>query len=331
MRAIKAWISFILLITLSSVSAQINHLVVFGDSYSDNGNTFSASKNTYPGYPYNLGRFSNGPTWSTYLAQMLGLDPAEPKQFQNFAYGQAEIIRPITLTTHAVNKPKKTWRFTIPNLGREIRDYKKNGTVKPEDSLYVVFIGTNDFLNHDYTKPKLTQRFLDNTERELNKGVERLKAMKAKKIVLFTLRRLDDSPLAHELAEKSKANGLENYTERLQNAISAFNNRLARTYKKDKTVQLYDIWDFDKRVKARLSYPWYRGKYRLTDRFNACYQNHGNYIEPQETPCFDPWAHFFFDRIHLTTYANMLLARDVFSKLAAAEEPEEKEQSTKKS
>ena len=70
------------------VSAQnYDEIYVFGDSFSDTGNVFNATKGAIPPSPaYFNGRFSNGPVWVEYLAPQLGLtfDPST-----NFAFGGA--------------------------------------------------------------------------------------------------------------------------------------------------------------------------------------------------------------------------------------------------
>ncbi len=57
-------------------------VVVFGDSLSDNGNTYARTFGFAPGgQPYWQGRFSNGPVWTEHLASALGAKTS------NFAYG----------------------------------------------------------------------------------------------------------------------------------------------------------------------------------------------------------------------------------------------------
>jgi phospholipase/lecithinase/hemolysin len=49
-----------LLLSNALCFATPKQLVIFGDSYSDNGNVYAASKNTYPGQAYYLGHFLDG-------------------------------------------------------------------------------------------------------------------------------------------------------------------------------------------------------------------------------------------------------------------------------
>ena len=55
-------------ITPTHAGSPYSALYAFGDSLSDVGNVFAASRGTEPARPYFQGRFSNGPIWLNYLA-----------------------------------------------------------------------------------------------------------------------------------------------------------------------------------------------------------------------------------------------------------------------
>ena len=59
----------------------ITNVVTFGDSVSDNGNTFRLTLGRIPPPPYYKGRFSNGPVWVEYLADYLHA------KLHDFAFG----------------------------------------------------------------------------------------------------------------------------------------------------------------------------------------------------------------------------------------------------
>src|SRR5260370_41509157 len=77
-----------------AVSFPLHKIVIFGDSYSDNGNVYRLTKGHYPGKAYFDGRFTNGLTWIEYFAQRVNIKPNNPSQFLDFAYGQAQILGP---------------------------------------------------------------------------------------------------------------------------------------------------------------------------------------------------------------------------------------------
>jgi phospholipase/lecithinase/hemolysin len=101
------------------------NLVVFGDSLSDNGNTFSAAG--LPKAPYYKGRWTNGPNWVDYFSQMAGIPDVTAflqNRGTNFAVGGS----------------------TSLDLAGQVGTYlaSNGGTANPAD-LYIVWIGANDF------------------------------------------------------------------------------------------------------------------------------------------------------------------------------------------
>lgn len=71
-----------------------SQLVIFGDSLSDTGNLLALTSSTtnFPNFSAAPGRFSNGPVWTEYLAQAIGLSgDAAPALAggNNFAFGGA--------------------------------------------------------------------------------------------------------------------------------------------------------------------------------------------------------------------------------------------------
>jgi thermolabile hemolysin len=115
-----------LMLAIPSVVAasQFSHIVVFGDSLSDDGNLFALDPSNVPANKYYQGRFSNGPVWVEYLAGADLLDAA----LVNNAYGGA--------TTDG-SQP--------PGLQLQVSTYVAAADVLP-DALYVIWIGANDFL-----------------------------------------------------------------------------------------------------------------------------------------------------------------------------------------
>lgn len=273
----------------------LKQIVVFGDSYSDNGNTYHASDNTYPGIAYYQGRFSGGPTWSEQLAKRLGINPANKAEFRNYAYGQAQVVGNITLETHNASK---SWSFTIPDLAGEIDEYQKQGNIQPDHTLYFVFIGTNDFLNYVPSTKAKNQAFVKKTFAALTEQVQRLSDMGAKMIVLFNMRDLQLSPLAKQLAEKYK----HHYLRKLNHMITSYNQLLQKQYGTNKQIMIYNIHEFDV-----MHYP--------TRLLTPCYVNKGNYVDPVNPVCINAAQHYFYDRIHPTEATNRLIADDLLAKM----------------
>jgi len=105
----------------------------FGDSLTDNGNTFFYTGQ--PPAPYVGGRFSNGPTFAEYLRPGLTAVTAAPssqKTNLNFAFAGAT-------ATGATPVPA--------SLGVQLSLYQSRGITASPNDLYVVLAGANDILN----------------------------------------------------------------------------------------------------------------------------------------------------------------------------------------
>jgi outer membrane lipase/esterase len=111
-------------------------MVVFGDSLSDNGNSYKLTGGAPP-FPYYNGEFSNGPVWNQIVSTDLGTG------LQNTAYGGATTGCLAGATTGTQGKP-----VPVPNTIEQVNTYVSGngGTVDPAN-LYNVFIGGNDVLN----------------------------------------------------------------------------------------------------------------------------------------------------------------------------------------
>jgi len=120
----------VILLTSSIAAAfdvtKVHNLVVFGDSLSDNGNTYAAVGLPKP--PYYKGRWTNGYNWVDYFTRIAALPPATAylkNGGTNFAVGGS----------------------TSQLLGAQIAVYlvTVGGKADPND-LFVIWIGANDFL-----------------------------------------------------------------------------------------------------------------------------------------------------------------------------------------
>ena len=106
------------------LASNFSSIIAFGDSLSDNGNLFNADPSACPAETYYQGRFSNGPVWVDYLAQVDYLDAA----LIDNAYGGAE-----------------TTGDSPPGLIEQVAAFINTGTL-PQNALFTIWIGGNDFL-----------------------------------------------------------------------------------------------------------------------------------------------------------------------------------------
>lgn len=299
---------FVLLLLVScacSITIQASpykEIVVFGDSYSDNGNTYRVSANTYPTtLRYFHGRFSNGPVWTEYFSKKMGFDPKDYRTFRNYAYGQAQALGNVNLITHHLNE---SWQFVVPDLHGEVTEYLLQGSENISQTLFIIFIGTNDILNID----DLMSIDLEKTAKQILapqiNEILRLENLGAKYFIVLNARDLAATPLAKQQALnyviKNSGASTSQYLRRLQQLIKRYNQLLAETLRDHSEIKIFDTYAFD------------QSQINLMQS-NECYINHGNYIDPASKICDKPDSHFYYDRVHLSTATNEKLASAVFN------------------
>lgn len=139
----KKWLIAALLMGASSVgfANQIDQIVVFGDSLSDNGNILSLTTKAHKVFPnvpitpknppYYEGRFSNGPVWIDHLGTMLNVP------VKDFAYGGAWA------------EPLHDSRLLVPfSIGMQVDFYLVGavGDYNKDKHLYIIWAGGNDYV-----------------------------------------------------------------------------------------------------------------------------------------------------------------------------------------
>jgi thermolabile hemolysin len=135
---------FLICLPTVTTAGPYTDLIVFGDSLSDVGNTNYWTGGVYPGSNYYQGRFSNGPTYAERLSSGLGLGALtrDGAGGDNFAYGGAE-----------TNGPTGFEGLFINSLGEQVTAYlnRLNSATPNPQTLFVVFIGANDYLRGGQT------------------------------------------------------------------------------------------------------------------------------------------------------------------------------------
>lgn len=150
-----------------TAKSKIKQIIVFGDSLSDNGNLKRWLK-AMPYYPFWFGRFSDGFIWNDYVSYITQIPVL------NFAYGGAK--------TEGFNDYYvKDFQEYVTNAGRNlvtgssqnyIENYLDNYLTadsyqsksylisKPQENLYIIWIGANDYISK-FTGEKPTEDFFD--------------------------------------------------------------------------------------------------------------------------------------------------------------------------
>ena len=122
----------------------VSQLYSFGDRLSDTGNTVALEKSlgqqtplTSPPFSAD-GSFSDGPSWTTILGQILGVQPGEAQT--NFAYE--------TATARPIPNPldPNQGQTTLGSFGGQIEQFAQGGALFSPDDLVTVGFGDYDLL-----------------------------------------------------------------------------------------------------------------------------------------------------------------------------------------
>jgi phospholipase/lecithinase/hemolysin len=163
-----------LLITVSSLpfpfslskGLRFQNIVIFGDSFSDNGNVYALTNKTYPIPPYWSGRFSNGPNW----VDQLGVLTAN-----NYAYGSA------TTDNNLVQGYTQGNTIPVPGMLQQVQFYLNDTNVNEIDferTIYILWGGGNDIIFNRNLLPEVIAA-------SLLKSAQALLDIGAKNILVF--------------------------------------------------------------------------------------------------------------------------------------------------
>ena len=211
-------------------SYTVSRLVVFGDRLADNGNTATLQKslNQAPGTaaaPYSTtGNFSDGPQWTTDLAQILGA--TAPSQQVNFAYESAtarDLGVPNAFDPDASKTPLDTFAGQIQQFE------KQDGSFSANDLVSVTF-GGNDISLPSTDSP---EQGVTDSVNAIVSGLGQLADMGAKHFLVSNLADITLAPLfsnpdflAATGATQAGFQGLVNdFNTQLASGLSAFQDQ----------------------------------------------------------------------------------------------------------
>ncbi|MBD2778445.1 SGNH/GDSL hydrolase family protein [Iningainema tapete] len=248
---------------------QINRLYVFGDSLSDVGKVFQATKGAYPpSPPYFQGRYSNGLVWVEYLASNLALTP---KQNNNFAYGGANT------GGGSING--------IPGLLAQVQSFTKVHQEVNPNALYVLWAGANDYLHGATTDSTVSSE-------NLSRAIQSLLKIGAKKILVANLPDLGKLPATRNSLNSSTLSSLTiAHNLNLAKSVDALKQELGS----DTQIIKLDVYSLYQEAITD------RAKFGFTNVTSACLNN--------TATCKNPDKFLFWDGIHPTTEAHQILAK----------------------
>lgn len=326
---------FTLLFTFfqSAHAVQIDKVIVFGDSLSDNGNIYSLTKKFHKIFssvpiipkdpPYYEGRFSNGLVWIDNVAASLNVP------LLNYAYGGAWA------------EPLKDSKLMIPfGIGMQVNAYLVRAVTDRNkgDHLYIIWAGGNDYAEGrddiDYATT--------NTVTSIETQIDWLTYYGAKNLLILNL---PDLSIVPEVTTKGPDS-----VQQVKKLIAMHNSKLAKMVAEqqakhpDAKIIFGDITPYFDDVYS------HHDQYNITDVTNPCYT--GDYslkstlaiqemtaakqydIDIIKSPslraayavskladsgteaCAAPDEHMFWDQIHPTRVVHHLIALDAMTILS---------------
>ncbi|CAA3011501.1 GDSL esterase/lipase At2g04570-like [Olea europaea var. sylvestris] len=240
---------WLFLMLIVKISAKVPAIIVFGDSSVDAGNnnyipTIARSNFEPYGRDFNggkpTGRFSNGRVPTDFISEELGLRPFVPA-YLDPTYKISDFAVGVTFASAATGYDNATSDVlgVIP-FWKELeyyKDYQKKlkaylGEQKASetiaDALYLISIGTNDFLENYYTLPKRQMQYTVDEYQDFLIGIARnfivnLHGLGARKISLGGLPPMGCMPLERAENIQSGSACVESY-----NVVALnFNNKLS--------------------------------------------------------------------------------------------------------
>jgi len=322
---------FVLLFSLSvqptfadSTTVKFKHMVVLGDSLSDQGNLFFATSDLgqaflLPPIPaadhYYMGRFSNGENYAGLLAQKLGITLAPSESGgSNYAFGGARTDYNRVEFRPNVPPPLPNGVYPIAaypwslDLQREafLDDATRHADPK---GLYVVFTGSNDlsdaltallFLHQDPT-PTIAKAV-----QGIKNAITAFETAGAQTVLVLSIPNLGVVPSVTRFGPT--VSGIATaLSQQFNAALAAMLTTVTGT-----NIILFDTYSFLNDVVA------HPGDYGLSNVTQPCYSG---YVDPNPngTVCAEPDKYAFWDIEHPTTRFHSILADELYASVLHCE------------
>lgn len=280
------------------IKPNIESIVAFGDSLSDNGNYLSLSKKlekTMPLEPYFAGRASNGKVWVEYLAQ------STEANLINYAF--------VGALTYGENKkyPKGL------DLLSQVKNYKTQYYSKkpnPDKTLYTIWIGANNIFSINLSQPIITYNRLFNLTDEIIDNLNELVDYGAKYIFIGSIPDLGNTPLTNDIDSYKKMKIILSGFTKFENYL--LNKKIEKFKEKNKNVTIiyFDTNEMFNKIKQN------PGRFFISNIKNSCYKGVPNEPPPQNVSCENSKDYLFWDLVHPSTKIHCFAAIEIEKNLS---------------
>ncbi len=185
----------------------VERLIVFGDSLSDTGN-LKRRLRVFPGRPYWLGRFSNGPVWVDYLEVWAKL------AVQNHAYGGALTTISDRMADQQVSQriSAQGQFFVSGSVEHQLEDFRNrflssSQLAAVDETTVIHWSGANDYMSKEpfsgaistlLKNPSSDQGYLETVKKVIHATEAQLRLLETlgvRKVILINLPDLGSTPM----------------------------------------------------------------------------------------------------------------------------------------
>lgn len=296
-----------------------------------------------PGKPYWNSRFSNGPVWNEYLAQMWSIPTEDKDLYMNRAFGggwAATYDNQVTvwnLIRHPLGTVKSllVGKLIPPSLGLTVQAYLLEHQRLDDEAVYFVFAGISDYLNvlqfEDNYNPAIMHHYVNNVVDSLGSSVSKLAKRGAKHFVIMGIAHVGDMPKFYNTLDKDILNAAsKQHNQRLQTQIDKWKKRYPQAdflfintqdivEKTTKNPAQYGFTTVNEAC-IDVQYPMFDALANspFIANYAMQYAQTLNYKDEQFTQgtnnyhvCESPKQHLYWDEIHPSTRAHGYLAVEV--------------------
>ncbi|CAA9583376.1 Phospholipase/lecithinase/hemolysin [uncultured Synechococcales cyanobacterium] len=259
-----------------------DQIYTFGDSASDNGNTFKATAGLLPpSPPYYEGRYSNGPVWVEDLASKLDV-PLTDLAFAGATTGQSNVLN-------------QQFSLNLPGVQQQIDSFTAAHPSANSKALYIVWAGFNDYLGGGATSNTETVENLSTAVKSLNEAG-------AKNIMVPNLPDLGKYPVT---TNTPNAPLLSTLSKKHNSDLAQALANLSQAPGSDINIISFDV---NSLFSAAIDQPENFGFTNVTD---ACFNTTTLNV------CSNPDQYLSWDGLHVTARAQEVLAESAFSALSS--------------
>jgi len=298
------------IVTPNARATSIDEIYAFGDSLSDVGNDYAGSGGTIPGAPYVNGQFTNGNVWVQDLASDLGLAPLTPSLAggTNYAYGGGETGSSLFHTANASD---------LLGTSGQIAQFSAVHATADPNALYTIWIGSNDLLDipTGATSSQIASD-IGTAIANIDTAIGTLATEGAKNFLIVTVPDLGKTPgaIAGGPAVEAGASALSaSFDTTLVNGAGPIPSLSALGTADGLNLSVLNTYSL---VDSIFANP---GTYGFTDVTDPCLTGAVHYSGG--TPCANPNQYLFWDALHPTAAADVLVADAALATVTPTPEP----------